>query len=133
MKVRAGVAAAILAHARAAAPNECCGLLIGTEDCVDEAIAARNIAERPTVRFLIDPHDHLAALRDARRRGVDVIGFYHSHPRSAAQPSPTDLAEAVYPNLLTAIAGLGVDPPELRLFRIENGNILPVGFVTIAE
>lgn len=133
MRVRESVADAILAHARAASPDECCGLLIGNDECVDEAVPARNIAERPAVRFLIDPHDHLAALRDARRRGLDVVGFYHSHPRSGAQPSPTDVAEASYPNLLTAIAGLGVQPPELRLFRIGDGNILPVGFVTIAK
>ena len=133
MRVRDGVAEAIIAHARAELPHECCGLLIGDEECVAEAVPARNISEQPAVRFLIDPHDHLAALRDARRRGLDVVGFYHSHPRSGAHPSPTDLAEASYPNLLTAIAGLGVQPPELRLFRLGDGNILPVGFVTIAK
>jgi proteasome lid subunit RPN8/RPN11 len=132
VRVHARVTAAILAHAREASPDECCGMLIGDGDQVEDAVRARNIADHPSTRFLVDPRDHLAALREARGRGLDVVGFYHSHPRSAAHPSPTDLAEASYPDLLTAIAGLGVDPPDVRLFRLNERNFLPVEFVTIA-
>lgn len=121
-----------MAHARAAAPDECCGILVGRGDRVDLAVAARNIAERRATRFLIDPADHLAALRDARSRGLDVVGFYHSHPRSGAAPSPTDRAEASYPNHLFLIVGLGVDPPEIRLYRFESGNFLPQTLVKSA-
>src|SRR5438552_2120995 len=86
----------IMAHARAAAPGECCGILIGNDDSIDEAVRAQNIADGPS-RFLIDPKDHIDARRAARGRGLEVLGFYHSHPHSPAWPSPTDVAEAAYP------------------------------------
>jgi desampylase len=136
--VAPGVIAAVVRHARAEAPRECCGILVGAGDRIDEAVAARNIADRPATRFLIDPKDHLAALKAARRRGLDVVGFYHSHPRSPADPSATDLSEASYPNHLFLIVGLGgrgadvVDGADVRLFRFASGNFLPVPFVTVA-
>jgi desampylase len=121
--------AGIVAHARAAKPAECCGMLIGNGTSVTAAVPARNIADRPT-RFLIDPQDHLDAIRDARARGLEVLGFYHSHPHSAPVPSETDRAEASYPDLVYLIASLATEPPGIRLFRFTGGNFLEVPFVT---
>ena len=109
---------AIVAHARADAPAECCGMLLGTAGSIAEAVRARNIASTST-RFLIDPQDHIEARRVARRQGIDVIGFYHSHPHSPALPSPTDLAEATYPEAVHLIVSLAGAAPDPRLFRIE--------------
>lgn len=125
--------AAIVAHARAAAPQECCGILVGKGDRVEQAVAARNIASQPLTRFLIEPRDHLAALRESRRRGLDVVGFYHSHPRSGALPSETDLAEASYPDHLFLIVGLAPEPPDVRLYRYTSGNFLPLPLVQSPE
>jgi proteasome lid subunit RPN8/RPN11 len=119
----------IIAHARAAKPAECCGLLVGTSGSVTEAVPARNLADLPT-RFLIDPQDHINAIRDARVRGLEVLGFYHSHPHSPAVPSETDRAEAGYPDHLYLIASLASEPPEIRLFVFSEGNFLEVPFVT---
>jgi proteasome lid subunit RPN8/RPN11 len=83
----------MLAHARAEAPRECCGLLVGKGHEVARSVRARNLEAKPT-RYLIDPKDHFAAIRSARADGLDVIGAYHSHPYSAAVPSPADIAEA---------------------------------------
>jgi desampylase len=127
------VVAAIVAHARAAAPDECCGVLVGAPDRVEVAVPTRNISDRPATRFLIDPKQHLDALRTARHRGLDVVGFYHSHPRSGAKPSPTDLAEATYPDHLFLIVGLGEDPPDVGLYRFSSGNFQPVPLVQSAE
>jgi len=66
----------IIEHAREAAPAECCGLLLGRGDEIVEAVRTRNIAAQPT-RFLIDPKDHINGRREARRRGLEVVGFYH--------------------------------------------------------
>ena len=120
-----------VAHAREAAPRECCGLLLGRGDEIVEAVRARNIAEDPAARFLIDPSDHFAAIRSARDRGVEVVGFYHSHPSSAAEPSPRDLAEFSYPDHLYAIVSLRSEPPEIRLFRFHGGNFHAVALVTV--
>jgi proteasome lid subunit RPN8/RPN11 len=124
------VEAAILAHARQAAPAECCGLLLGLDDTIVEARPARNVADDPTRRYLIDPADHLHALRSARDRSLDVVGAYHSHPRSSATPSPTD-REAGFSHFLFLIVGLAADPPELRAWRWDEGNFSTVALVRI--
>jgi proteasome lid subunit RPN8/RPN11 len=129
--LKASVAAAIVAHARAAAPEECCGILVGAGERIDRAVTARNIAKERRRRFLIEPKDHLDALRSARGEGLDVIGFYHSHPRSPAVPSPTDLAEANYPGYLFLIVSLSDEPPDLRLYQFRSGNFLSLPFVTV--
>jgi proteasome lid subunit RPN8/RPN11 len=118
-------------HAREAAPTECCGLLLGHGDTIVEAVRTRNLAETPT-RFLIDPKDHIDRRRDARQRGLDVIGFYHSHPQSPALPSETDREEATYPNHLYFIVSLAAGEPDVRLFRLDSRNFLSVPFVTVA-
>jgi proteasome lid subunit RPN8/RPN11 len=119
--VKHEVIAAMLTHARDAAPDECCGLLLGTADDIVQAVPARNIATEPTSRFLVDPEDHFAARRTARARGMALVGFYHSHPRSAAEPSARDLAEFSYAGYFYAIVSLKADPPEVNLFRYEAG------------
>src|SRR5262245_33722360 len=114
--------AAVYAHARSVQPAECCGLLIGDgSQRIFEAVRAGNLAERPT-RFLIDPKDHIAAMRHARGRGLEVLGFYHSHPSSPAWPSPTDVAEAAYPDAVHLIVSL-TGNEEARLFHISGGDI----------
>ena len=133
-RLRVAVVERVITHARRTAPEECCGLLIGGDAEIVEAVAARNIADRRAIRFLIEPQDHLDALRNARRRGLEVVGFYHSHPRSAATPSETDLAEANYPHHLLLIVGLGPvglgsRSPEIRLYEYSAGSFLQIGYL----
>jgi proteasome lid subunit RPN8/RPN11 len=110
----------VVAHARERQPSECCGVLIGQGDRITAAIRTRNVAESPT-RFLIDPEDHFDARRTARAQGLDVIGFYHSHPHSRAYPSPIDLAESAYPDVVHLIIGLrDQQRPEIRLFKLTG-------------
>ena len=60
----------------------------------------------------------LAHAREARRF---VVGVYHSHPRGTAIPSPADLADASYDDYLYLIVGLGPEPPQVQLFRLDEG------------
>jgi [CysO sulfur-carrier protein]-S-L-cysteine hydrolase len=117
---------AMVAHAREAAPAECCGLLVGNSESIVEAVKTRNLASDPS-RFEMDPGDHIRTRREARNRGLDVLGFYHSHPRSQAVPSASDLAEAWYPHYLYLIVSVRAQPPDVRLYRL-NAN----GFVEVA-
>jgi proteasome lid subunit RPN8/RPN11 len=111
---------AVVAHAREASPAECCGLLVGSPGEITSAVRAGNLSENPK-RFLVDPKDHIRARRDARAAGLDVVGFYHSHPHSAAEPSETDAAEAwTYPNHLHLIVGLAGEAADVRLYRFTG-------------
>ena len=120
MKITKEVFDAIVAHAREALPDECCGLLIGTTASIERAHRARNLDPGPA-RFLIDPRDHFAAIHAARASGRAVVGVYHSHPAKPADPSPTDLAEATYAEYLYVIVGLQFEPVEVRAFRLRDG------------
>jgi proteasome lid subunit RPN8/RPN11 len=126
VRIRQAAFDAVLAHARAEAPLECCGLVVGSSGLIERAVPARNALASRT-RFLVDPEDHFAAIRTARAEGLEVIGAYHSHPASAAAPSPRDLAEAGDPDLLCLIAGL--PRGELRAYRLVDGNFHPVVLV----
>jgi proteasome lid subunit RPN8/RPN11 len=126
VKIRSTALDAIIAHARREAPRECCGLLIGREDLVEEAWPAANLREGE-VAFLVSPEDHFAAIRHARATGQLVIGAYHSHPRSPAAPSETDIEEANDPGLLHVIVSLATDPPGVRAWRLADGLATEVG------
>ncbi|HUR35182.1 MAG TPA: M67 family metallopeptidase [Vicinamibacterales bacterium] len=117
-------------HAAAEAPRECCGVLIGSAERILEAVPAVNLAEG-TTRFQIDPHDHIRAMREARCRALDVVGFYHSHPRSPAYPSDTDIAESGYAGAVHLIVGVGAAGREARLFLIEGSGAKELGFVIV--
>jgi proteasome lid subunit RPN8/RPN11 len=112
---------AIVAHARETAPDECCGLLVGTEAAIDEAVRTRNLEAGPS-RFQVDPADHIALLKRLRGTSRTIAGAYHSHPRSSATPSPSDVAEAFYPDFVYLIVSLAVPArPECRAWRIRDG------------
>jgi proteasome lid subunit RPN8/RPN11 len=113
--------------ARATGPRECCGLLIGTGRGIERIRRARNLAPSPT-RFLIDPEDHFAAIREAHGEGRQVVGVYHSHPVTAPVPSQTDLVEASYSEYLYLIVSVRGEPAEVNLFRFEGGTFIEVPF-----
>ena len=106
-------------------------MLLGTPGAITEAAPTRNLADDPN-RFLIDPEEHIAARREGRRRGLEIVGFYHSHPHSPAVPSATDLAEAAYPDHLYAIVSLVAEPAIVRLYRLESGRFVEVPFVAVS-
>jgi proteasome lid subunit RPN8/RPN11 len=90
--------AAIRCHGEQTYPHECCGILIGTvEDdirTVLTTVRCNNICDSPQTRYDIDPRELIRAQRDAHERGLDIVGFYHSHPDHPAHWSPTDLEQA---------------------------------------
>lgn len=81
-------------------PRECCGILLGSssDGCreVSLAIPCENVGTDPERRYNIHPGQLIAAVKLARSRHENIIGFYHSHPDHAPHFSPTDLAEANY-------------------------------------
>lgn len=87
--------AAIRAHGRQAFPHECCGALLGGGGVAREAFPLPNTtAEGPRRRFLVRPDDYRAAEKRAGEAGLELLGFYHSHPDHPARPSQYDLDHA---------------------------------------
>jgi proteasome lid subunit RPN8/RPN11 len=113
----------MVAHAREDAPDECCGLLVGSANRIDEAVRTRSLERSPN-RYQVDPAAHFALIR--RLRGTDraIIGAYHSHPRSAAEPSPSDLREAYDSELVYVIVSLAGVEPEVRAWKIAEGVVV---------
>jgi proteasome lid subunit RPN8/RPN11 len=90
---------ALRAHGEETYPHECCGVLLGRmedeERQVVETVRCGNTrADRPQDRYHIDPRELVRIQRQGRERGLDIVGFYHSHPDHPARWSQTDLAEA---------------------------------------
>jgi desampylase len=115
------------AHARSERPRECCGLLIGTGQAILEAVPVENVAADPFREYEISPAAHLAEIRRCREQGREIVGAYHSHPRSAAEPSPTDLAMA-FAGFLFLIAGPIVEdaPVDVRAWILQGEVFEPV-------
>ena len=90
---------AIRRHGEETYPHECCGVLLGCSsdgmNSVEDAVRAGNTrTDSAHNRYHIAPQELVKIQRLGRERGLDIVGFYHSHPDHPAQWSKTDFAEA---------------------------------------
>lgn len=128
VKITDTVASAIEDHARRTHPAECCGLLSGANGVITDIHPLHNDAETPETRYFATPEELFAAMRRIRVSGQALLGVYHSHPRTPAYPSPSDVEMAFYPEALYFIISL--DPGvELRAFKIEESRIEDVQII----
>ena len=130
MKIRQDAFDRIVAHALEEKPNECCGLLIGTPQLVQEAMRARNMRKSPT-KFQVEPADHFAAIRRARAAGLEVVGAYHSHPNGPSGPSETDRVRLNDPTMVHVIVSLAHGTRTVRAFRFSDGSFSQLEFVAV--
>lgn len=107
----------LIAHAREDAPNECCGYARGSDGTVEEIFRAQNPRKSP-YGYELDSKSLLAA-NELDDEGYEVA-IYHSHPRSPAEPSQTDINLATYPHWTYLIVSLDGDP-HVRAWRIADG------------
>lgn len=99
LKISKAVYEAMRAHGEEAYPEECCGVLLDRPapggSLVEQTLRATNLyAGKDRTRYQIDPAELVKIEREARRHGLGIAGFYHSHPDCPAEWSKTDLAEA---------------------------------------
>jgi proteasome lid subunit RPN8/RPN11 len=114
---------AIVRHAEQDAPNECCGYLSARDGVVQEVFPVENPRASPYGYEL--PPKALLAANDLDDEGFDV-GVFHSHPRSPAEPSQTDINLAHYPHwtyLIVSLANGGGDAADLRAWKIADGRV----------
>jgi proteasome lid subunit RPN8/RPN11 len=112
----------LIAHARADAPNECCGMIAARDG---EAVAvhrATNTAASP-LRYVIDGKEQYEIQTAIEDAGLDLGAIYHSHTRSAPEPSQTDINLAFYPEALYVIVGVQHEQPDVRAWRIVGGEV----------
>ena len=112
----------LIAHARAEAPNECVGMIASRDG---EAVAvhrATNAAASP-LRYEIEGREQYRIQTAIEDAGLDLGAIYHSHTRSAPEPSQTDINLAFYPDALYVIVGLQGSEPDVRAWRIADGQV----------
>ncbi len=111
-----GIVDRMVAHCEAGRPNEACGVLAAKDGRLVKVFPLTNAAASP-VRYSLDPKEQLAVYRTLDDEGCELGAIYHSHTRTEAYPSPTDVRLAVepVPYIIVSLAGAS---PVLRAFRI---------------
>jgi len=119
------------AHAREDAPNESCGLIGGTPDEAQTLHRAEN-AEASPFRYSIAPREQLELMNQIDEDGQGVAAIYHSHTRTPAYPSQTDINLASgWPDAVYIIVSLEhPDAPVVKAFRIEGSKVEDVDIRT---
>ena len=113
----------MIAHARAEAPNECCGIVAAADGRAVAVHRARNAAASP-LRYVMDGREQLQIHTAIEEDGLELGAIYHSHTRSEPYPSQTDINLADnWPEPLYVIVGLTGDEPEVRSFAIADGQV----------
>ena len=117
----------LVAHAREAAPNECCGMIGGRDGSASTVYRALN-AEASPLRYSLDAQDQFRIMEEMEERGEELIAIYHSHTASAAYPSQTDVNLATYPDAVYVIVSLeDAGAPDVRGYWIRDGQIEDAG------
>lgn len=115
----------MVAHAREDLPNECCGLIGGGEGEARTLYRARNAFASP-FSYRVDPGDQYRIIeKELREAGEELVAIYHSHTKSPAYPSQTDLNEAAsWPEQVYLIVSLA-DPeaPDVKAFWLKDNEI----------
>ena len=113
----------IVAQARAEAPNECCGIIATKGGKAVAVHPARNVAAQAPLRYEMDGMDQYRIQTAIEDAGHELGAIYHSHTRTPPEPSPTDINLAFYPEALYIIVGVAGAEPDVRAFRIVDGEV----------
>ena len=128
MRISRALLDEVIAHARAEAPNECCGMIASRDG---EAVAvhrATNVAASP-LRYIMDPNEQYRIQDAIESDGLELGAIYHSHTRSDPIPSQTDINLATlgdsglpsFPGTLYLIVGVKSDADDVRAWEIAGG------------
>ena len=130
MRIAQSLIDEMVAHARADLPNECCGMVGGTDGEASVAIPVANSAASP-LRFEMDPQGQYNALKAIEDDGKEMLAIYHSHTKSAAYPSQTDVNQAVnWPDAIYLIVSLeDPDAPVVKGYWLKDLKIADVELI----
>jgi len=121
MRIAQNLIDQMVAHAREELPNECCGMVGGSEGEASVVIPVVNSAASP-LRFEMDPQGQYNALKAIEDDGKELLAIYHSHTKSAAYPSQTDVNQAVnWPDAIYLIVSLQDDAnPDVKGYWLKD-------------
>jgi len=121
LRLERDVVDAIHAHGRETYPHECCGAMLGRDGHVSATVPLPNTTEEgPRRRFLVRPTDYRDAERAASAKGLDLLGFYHSHPDHPARPSQYDLDHAWPSFSYVIVSVMSGEPVDLRSWKLKE-------------
>jgi proteasome lid subunit RPN8/RPN11 len=125
MKIAQSLIDEMVAHAREDLPNECCGMIGGADG---EATVLRRVANSAAspLRYEMDPQEQYNALKSIEDGGGELLAIYHSHTKSAAYPSQTDVNQAVaWPEQIYVIVSLqDPDAPDVKGYWLKDLKIV---------
>ncbi len=123
MRISAEQYEQMIAHARAEAPNECCGMVATRDAEVVRVYPTTNVEASP-FRFVIDGREQYEIYTEIEEAELELGAIYHSHTRSEPRPSQTDINfSKAWPGVLWIIVGLAGDAVEVRTWRIQDGQV----------
>jgi proteasome lid subunit RPN8/RPN11 len=127
VKISQQLVDAMVTHAREDLPNECCGMIGGRDGEARSVVRVVNAAATP-LRYEMDPQGQFDALKEIEGGGEELIGIYHSHTKSAAYPSQTDVNQAVaWPEQVYVIVSLAdAEAPDVRAYLLKDLRIADV-------
>jgi [CysO sulfur-carrier protein]-S-L-cysteine hydrolase len=103
-------------------PEEICGYLAGTGREIIKVYRMTNI-DQSHEHFSFDPAEQFQVLRAVRKEGLEILANYHSHPETPARPSVEDIRLAYDPEISYVIVSLAAAEPDVKSFRIRNGEV----------
>jgi len=130
MRIAQGLIDEMVAHARDDLPNECCGMVGGSDGEAASVVRVENAAASP-LRFEMDSQGQYDALKAIEDRGGELLAIYHSHTKSAAYPSQTDVNQAVnWPDAIYVIVSLeDPDAPDVKAYWLKDLKIADAEFL----
>jgi proteasome lid subunit RPN8/RPN11 len=114
----------MIAHGRQGLPHEACGLFAGDAEkkIVREVYCLTN-TDKSAEHFSMSPEEQFAVIADIRKKGLTLLGNFHTHPETPARPSEEDIRLAFDPSLRYIIVSFKDEEPVLKNFLIRKGQV----------
>jgi proteasome lid subunit RPN8/RPN11 len=123
LKIMKSVVIKLFEHAMRDAPIEACGYIAGNGEIVSEAVCMNNIDQSPE-HFSFDPQEQFNVVRELRKKGLKIMGVYHSHPVSPPRMSQEDIRLAYDQKISYIIVSLQDKPFLIKSFRKKGQTIV---------
>jgi proteasome lid subunit RPN8/RPN11 len=122
MNIKSSIIQELIRHAQSEAPVEACGYLAEKGDVVTAQFRMKNV-DASSEHFSFDPAEQFAVVRQMRTAGERLRAVYHSHPASPGRPSLEDIRLAYDPSLSYVIISLAAARPDVKSYRIRDGQV----------